>query len=559
MKKLLIVLLCTILVSCKKTVLKEKKQTSKIVEELPKMKPFFWESANIYFLLTDRFNNANLKNDINFSRTDSIIVRNSFKGGDIVGITQKIEEGYFTNLGINAICFTPVLEQTHGFINEGEEKAYGYHGYWTKDWTAIDPNFGIRQDLNKLIKTAHNKGIRILLDVTLNNTGPVTEIDQVWPEEWVRTKPICDFSTYKNNIACTLTNNLPDILTESDIPVELPDALLAKWKEENRLNQELDELQSFFERTGYPRAPRFYIIKWLTDYINEFGVDGFRVKTAKHVNENVWSELKKEADYAFETWKMKHPKDVLDDTPFFMVGEVSDYKISTDRWYKLGDKNVDYYSNGFKSLVNFEFKTDATKHYNTIFKKYNYLLNDKLKVKSVVNYLSSFDDFNSFDKERKNPYRNANILLLTPGASQVYYGDETMRPLIDKEKDSIVTLDSFMNWSDLENIPEIQKIHKHWQKLGQFRANHPSVGAGKHRRLAKSPYVFSRMYVNGDFNDKVAIGLDLPKGKKSLWVKGFFGEGAKLYDTYSETEVVVKNGKVLLENNFDTALLELIK
>ena len=559
MKKLLIVLLCTILVSCKKTVLKEKKQTSKIVEELPKMKPFFWESANIYFLLTDRFNNANLKNDINFSRTDSIIVRNSFKGGDIVGITQKIEEGYFTNLGINAICFTPVLEQTHGFINEGKEKAYGYHGYWTKDWTAIDPNFGIRQDLNKLIKTAHNKGIRILLDVTLNNTGPVTEIDQVWPEEWVRTKPICDFSTYKNNIACTLTNNLPDILTESDIPVELPDALLAKWKEENRLNQELDELQSFFERTGYPRAPRFYIIKWLTDYINEFGVDGFRVKTAKHVNENVWSELKKEADYAFETWKMKHPKDVLDDTPFFMVGEVSDYKISTDRWYKLGDKNVDYYSNGFKSLVNFEFKTDATKHYNTIFKKYNYLLNDKLKVKSVVNYLSSFDDFNSFDKERKNPYRNANILLLTPGASQVYYGDETMRPLIDKEKDSIVTLDSFMNWSDLENIPEIQKIHKHWQKLGQFRANHPSVGAGKHRRLAKSPYVFSRMYVNGDFNDKVAIGLDLPKGKKSLWVKGFFGEGAKLYDTYSETEVVVKNGKVLLENNFDTALLELIK
>ncbi|HKL89796.1 MAG TPA: hypothetical protein VJ880_01305, partial [Allomuricauda sp.] len=96
-------------------------------------------------------------------------------------------------------------------------------------------------------------------------------------------------------------------------------------------------------------------------------------------------------------------------------------------------------------------------------------------------------------------------------------------------------------------------------KLGQFRANHPAIGAGKHKRLAKSPYVFSRTYVNGDYRDKVVVGLDLPKGKKSLWVKGFFGDGTTLYDTYSETEVVVANGKVILENDFDIALLELVE
>ena len=548
------------MVGCKKAnkiASKAPKQITKVIETKEAHKPFFWEGANIYFLLTDRFNNGNPNKDVNFSRTDSTAVLRGFKGGDIAGITKKIEEGYFTNLGINAIWFTPIVEQIHGAVNEGTGNTYGYHGYWTKDWTAIDPNFGNKKELHKLVKTAHARGIRILLDVVLNHTGPVTDIDPVWPADWVRTGPPCEFTAYKNTTECTLVKNLPDILTESDTPVELPDTLLAKWKEEGRLSQELDELQLFFERTGYPRAPRFYIIKWLTDYINEFGVDGFRVDTVKHVNENAWSELKKEADYAFQTWKKKHPNEVLDDNPFYMLGEVYNYGISTGRLFDFGDKKVDYFDHGFKSLINFELKNDAAKDYDAIFKKYNYLLNTKLKGKSVVNYLTSHDDGSPFDKERKKPFYSANVLLLTPGASQVYYGDETARPLVIKGTEGDATLRSFMNWEDLDSLPQIKKIHKHWQKLGQFRAKHPAIGAGKHKRLAKSPYVFSRMYINGDYKDKVAVGLDLPKGKKSLWVKGFFGEGTKLFDTYSETEVVVKNGKVILENDFDTALLEL--
>ncbi|RNC89790.1 MAG: alpha-amlyase [Allomuricauda sp.] len=521
--------------------------------------PFVWEGANIYFLLTDRFNNGNPEKDINFERTDSTAVLRGFEGGDIQGITQKIEEGYFTDLGINAIWFTPIVEQIHGSTNEGTGNTYGYHGYWTKDWTAIDPNFGTKEDLKNLVKTAHSKGIRILLDVVLNHTGPVTEKDPVWPSDWVRTDPPCEFTTYENTTACTLVKNLPDILTESDEAVELPDALLAKWKGEGRLSQELDELQRFFERTGYPRAPRFYIIKWLTDYIHEFGVDGFRVDTVKHVNENAWAELRKEADYAFETWKKKHQDEVLDANGFYMVGEVYNYGISTGRMYDFGDKKVDYYDHGFKSLINFELKTDGHKNYDVIFKKYNSLLNSKLKGKSVVNYMTSHDDGSPFDKERKLPYKTANVLLLTPGASQVYYGDETARPLIIEGTEGDATLRSFMNWEDLDSIPEVQDIHRHWQKLGQFRANHPAVGAGKHKRLARKPYVFSRTYVDGDYKDKVVVGLDLPKGKKYLWVKGFFGNGTKLYDTYSETEVTVEKGQVVLDNEFNIALLEVVE
>lgn len=537
----------------------ESSATIETIPEKEKKVPFVWDGANVYFLLTDRFNNGNPEIDINFERTNPTGPLRGFMGGDIVGITQKIEEGYFTDLGINAIWFTPVVEQVHGDTDEDTGNTYGYHGYWAKDWTVLDPNFGTKKDLEQLVKTAHSKGIRVLLDVVLNHTGPVTSKDPVWPAQWVRTGPTCDFLSYETTTACTLVDNLPDIQTASDEAVELPDALLAKWKEEGRLSNELDELQLFFERTGYPRAPRFYIIKWLTDYINDFGVDGFRVDTVKHVNENAWAELYKEASHAFETWKKKHPDKVLDDTPFYMVGEVYNYGISGGREFDFGDRKVDYFNHGFKSLINFELKQDAHKSYETIFRKYSKLLHTKLKDKSVLNFLSSHDDNEPFDKERKQPYRAATVLMLTPGASQIYYGDETARSLIIEGTVGDATLRSFMNWEDLDSLPETKKIHQHWQKLGKFRSNHPAVGAGRHKRLGKKPYVFSRTYMDGEFKDKVVVGLDLPKGKKSLWVKGFFGDGTKLYDTYSNTEVEVKNGKVLLENDFDIALLELIQ
>tara|TARA_R110000796_G_scaffold26895_2_gene74265 strand:+ start:8474 stop:10174 length:1701 start_codon:yes stop_codon:yes gene_type:complete len=561
-KGLLLAALLLFFLSCKENKnekVKEAGPTAELPQKRELKSPFFWNAANIYFLLTDRFNNGDTLNDISLNRTKETAVLRGFMGGDIQGITQKINDGYFTDLGINAIWFSPVVEQIHDNVDEGTGNTYGYHGYWAKDWTAMDPNFGTKKELEILVKTAHENGIRILMDIVLNHTGPVTDLDPVWPKEWVRTGPICEYTNYETTTNCTLVKNLPDIITESDEAVELPDALLAKWKEEGRLSNELDELQVFFERTKYPRAPRFYIIKWLTDYVNDLGIDGFRVDTAKHTDEKTWKELYSEASYAFNTWKRKHPEEVLDDNPFFMVGEVYGYKISSGREYDFGDKKVDYFDNGFHSLINFELRDDANQDYETIFSKYNDLFFTELEGKSVVNYLTSHDDIDSFDKERKNPYHAANVLLLTPGASQIYYGDESARNLTIEGAQGDATLRSFMNWGELDSIPLNQKILGYWQKLGQFRNDHPAIGAGKHQRLSKSPYVFGRTYLNGEFKDKVVVGLKLPKGKKYLWVKGFFGDGTKLHDAFSETEVTVENGKVFLENDLDIALLELVK
>ncbi len=521
--------------------------------------PFLWEAANVYFLLTDRFNNADPSNDTNFGRTEPAGPLRGFMGGDLAGITQKIEEGYFKALGVNAIWFTPVVEQIHGDTDEGTGNSYGYHGYWAKDWTALDPNFGTRQALQDLVETAHSHGIRILMDVVLNHTGPVTEEDPAWPEDWVRLEPVCAFQDYETTTACTLVANLPDVYTESDAPVELPDALLAKWKEEGRLSTELDELHSFFERTGYPRAPRYYIIKWLTDYVNDLGIDGFRVDTAKHADEKAWAELYQEASFAFETWKKRHPEKILDQNPFYMVGEVYGYGISGGREYDFGDRKVDYFNFGFKSLINFELKADASQPYERTFAKYSRLLQSTLNGKSVLNYLSSHDDGAPFDPDRSQAYRAANVLLLTPGASQIYYGDESSRPLQAEGAVGDANLRTFMNWNEMDSVAETRRVLEHWQKLGSFRARHPAVGAGKHNRLSSRPYVFSRTYTSEDYRDKVVVGLDLPEGKKNLNVKGYFGDGTTLHEAYSDTQVVVKNGKAEFDSPYDTALLEVIR
>ena len=533
-----------------------KSQKQEVVAE-KKEAPFYWEAANVYFLLTDRFNNGDTSNDVNFNRTKETGKLRGFEGGDIKGITEKINQGYFTDLGINAIWMTPIVEQIHGGTDEGTGVTYGFHGYWTKDWTAIDPNYGTKEDLKNLVEAAHSKGIRILLDAVINHTGPVTEKDPVWPSEWVRTEPQCKYDNYENTITCTLVKNLPDIKTESNEEVSLPPQLVEKWKAEGRYEQEVAELDEFFKRTGHPRAPRFYIMKWLTDYIIEFGIDGYRVDTVKHTEESVWQEFRKECDYAFETWKKNNTDKVLDSNDFYLVGEVYNYGISSGKAFDFGDKKVNYFDNSFNSLINFEIKWNAKQmDLEDVFQRYDSLLYNDLKGYSVLNYLSSHDDGQPFDPKRETPYKTGTILLLTPGASQVYYGDETARSLVIDGTVGDATLRSNMNWEELRDDQEKQKVFVHWMKLGRFRKNHPSVGAGKHKMISETPHIFSRTFEKGDYKDQVVIGLELPVGEKTIDVSSVCKDGDVLLDTYSNKEAEVKDGKVNLITNYSIVLLE---
>jgi len=528
------------------------------VENTAVNSPFVWEGANLYFLLTDRFNNGDASNDINFDRTRETGKLRGFEGGDIKGITQKVKEGYFTDLGINAIWMTPVVEQIHGGTDEGTGVSYGFHGYWAKDWTRIDPNYGTKEDLHELVKEAHARGIRIVLDAVINHTGPVTEKDPVWPDDWVRTGPQCKYDNYENTVTCTLVANLPDIKTESNENVELPLQLVEKWKAEGRYEQEVKELDEFFERTGHPKSPRFYIIKWLTDYITEFGVDGYRADTVKHTEAYVWQEFKEACDYAFSEFKKNNPENVLDDNGFYLVGEVYNYGVSTGQYYDFGDKKINYFDPAsFHSLINFDFKLNSKDmDYEELFKHYSDVLHGELNDFGTLNYLSSHDDGSPFDGIRKKPFETANKLLLSPGTSQVYYGDESARSLAIANTEGDAKLRSFMNWDSIAKRKRTKEVLSHWQKLGKFRASHPAIGAGRHKMITQKPYTFYRSYTAEDFKDVVIVGLDLPNGAKKIDVTTVFEEGDQVHDAYSNQSVIVKNGEVSFESEFNIALLE---
>jgi alpha-amylase len=184
---------------------------------------------------------------------------------------------------------------------------------------------------------------------------------------------------------------------------------------------------------------------------------------------------------------------------------------------------------------------------------YDSILNNELKDAGVLNYLTSHDDGQPFDNRREMPYKTATMLLLTPGASQIYYGDESARNLIIDGAVGDATLRSSMNWNAIQNSKETRRIIKHWQKLGQFRANHMAVGAGRHQLISKkNGLIFSRTRKE----DKVIIGINLPEGEKNIDVSSVFKDSDTLYDAYSKKSLKVIKGIVSINSRFEIILIQ---
>jgi alpha-amylase len=517
----------------------------------------FWNSATIYFLLTDRFYNGDPTNDLALGRAQDGAVLRSYMGGDLAGVLRKLEEGYFEALGVDAIWMTPFQEQNRGATDEGTGRTYAYHGYWTQDWTAVDPALGTEADLRAVVEAAHARGIRVLMDAIVNHTGPVTVEDPAWPGDWVRTTPKCQFRDYPTTVDCTLVDNLPDFLTGSDEAAELPGPLIEKWEREGRLDRELAELDAFFERTGYPRAPRYYLIKWLTDWVREYGFDGYRVDTAKHFEEWVSAELKVEAERALAAWRSAHAARIPGDLPFYMMGEVYNYNINNGRTFDFGGGDtLDFFAHGYDGLINFDFSNRSDESLDQLFTRYAAALEGDLEGVSILNYISSHDDDTPWDAAREHPLEAGTRLLLAPGGAQIYYGDEVARPLVVAGARGDANLRSSMFWQSLESGAYTGDILEHWRKLVRFRHAHPAVGAGEHQRLRAEPYVFSRTLEADGLVDQVLVAMDLEAGPKNIFLYGLFPDGAELRDAYSGKTAVVADGQATLDTDFGLVLLE---
>ena len=551
---------------------------------------FTWDNANVYFLLTDRFKNGNTANDHSYGRTldkDGKPLEGwdtnpgTFHGGDFAGVTQSIEEGYFDNLGVNAIWISAPYEQTHGYCDSGKGFAhYSYHGYYVLDYTETDANFGTKEEFKTLVDTAHEHGIRVIMDIVMNHTGyntvadmeqfgfgtlldgaldykyKLTDVSDVndhidyktsaedwgkwWSNDWIRS----GLPGYTEGAGGDLTmslSGLPDFRTEQTKDVTIPPILKTKWTQEGTYDQKLAKYGEKNTVTGY-------LSTWLSEWVREYGVDGFRCDTAKHVDKASWNQLKQACVSALREWrsnnKGKAGADWKED--FWMTGEHWDHGVGYDTYYSEG---------GFDSMINFAVTGGGALASGSVANTYQGYA-DQINTKegfNVLSFMSSHDETLTRGDENTMLY-NAAAFLLLPGGVQIFYGDETNRPLypgvaFDGYGGSGHALRSDMNWNNMDKTLLAQ-----WQKVGQFRNKHVSIGAGANVKLsATSGVAFGRTYDKNGVTDAV-IGCN-KNSSVTVDVSTLWEDGSYVINTYDNSSSVVTDGKVTFNSGVNGTIL----
>ncbi len=259
---------------------------------------FDWRDAVIYFAFVDRFVDGNPANNCSVNGVSGAIA--DYQGGDWAGIAQKIDAGYFNDLGVNTLWLTVPLDNTaeRGQGVGGDTKYYsGYHGYWPKvdssDPAALQPEscFGTLDELKGVVTKAHAKGLKVLFDYAMvhahQSSAMVTQHrDWFWPNDNGRGGNCicgqgCSWDTVPDRERCWFTDYLPH------------------WNYTNS-------------------AARTYGVTNAIEWAKQTGIDGFRLDAIKHVDASWLTELR--ARVQAEVVPRQSPAQ-----RFYMVGETFDF------------------------------------------------------------------------------------------------------------------------------------------------------------------------------------------------------------------------------------------
>lgn len=526
---------------------------------------FDWGNATVYFVITDRFCNGDSTNDVNYGRIvdygSERLNAASFHGGDFKGMLKKAKEGYFSDLGIDVVWMTDVYEQIHGWMSGSgpinDFPHYGYHGYYPLDYTQIDKNYGTVEEFRELVDTLHSQGIRVMLGANLNDPGYPTLLDAVQTgfadtglteeqaahhrREWSYDDFFADRLNWNgwydrgwirmpdenwdesNPLEATLFG-MPDFKDESETPVKIPDFLHRKWKKEGRSNDAWVNPSARKLRKNQNWPPMQYLIAWISSWVEEFGIDGFRCDIVENVHINRWKELNQACNEALEKWRVAHPNSPASKwtDSFYMTGDFDKASI---------DYKPEYADAGFASMVNFYFP------------KHGDLDNITYTWQAYADSVAAHSDWHPFSYLNNSYHRDADMtnmidcattLLLSPGVAQVFYGDETGREISDARLnvDGDQGFRSDMNWDKINNAQLL-----HFQKLGKIRHSNPVIGTGKQITLD----VHTCIRYND--NDTILIRLK-PNNGEAITTNNIFPNGATVIELYTGQTAQVVNGFV---------------
>ncbi|MFB7940962.1 pullulanase-type alpha-1,6-glucosidase [Streptomyces sp. NPDC056049] len=280
-----------------------------------------------YFVLPDRFANGDTSNDrggltgsrtaTGFDPTD----KGFYQGGDLKGLTQRLD--YIKGLGTTAIWMAPIFKN-RPVQGEGKDASAGYHGYWITDFTQVDPHFGTNDDLKKLIKAAHAKGMKVFFDVITNHTADTVDYAEkkygyrpkgAYPYLDKDGRPFDDRAA----IGKVDADSFPYTPVEkagTKVPAWLNDPEMyhnrgdSTWQGESAEYGDfvgLDDLWT--ERPEVVEGMKRIYETWVRD----FDIDGFRIDTVKHVDLDFWTQWAT----ALDAYAKKRGRE-----DFFMFGEV---------------------------------------------------------------------------------------------------------------------------------------------------------------------------------------------------------------------------------------------
>lgn len=262
-------------------------------------------AQSFYFVMTDRYANGNPANDRGLGGArDGFDPTNIgfYHGGDFRGLAQNLDR--LKSLGFTAIWITPP------FVNnavQGDSAAY--HGYWINDFTRIDPHLGSEADFREFVNVAHGAGMKVYLDIVLNHTGDVIKYYDGSSFAPAGQKEPYIPSTFETVKAPAWLNDLANYHNQGDV---------ANWdSDEQSRNGDFFGLDDI--KTESPEVVDGFA-RVYADWIKNYGIDGFRIDTAKHVDSKFFPRwIPKLIEYAgIDPAK----------TGFDMFGEV--YNSSTD-------------------------------------------------------------------------------------------------------------------------------------------------------------------------------------------------------------------------------------
>lgn len=448
-------------------------------------KDFTWRQAIVYSLMVDRFKDGDPKNTNPVKHPD-LKPQANYMGGDIQGILDKVNDGYFDKLGINTIWITPVVDNTPNAFQEypAPHRYYtGYHGYWPVSVEGIEERFGDLPLLKKFTSTAHKKNYKILVDFV----GHHVHIEHpFWTQhrDWFGT-------------------------------LDLPDGRknLRLW-DEYRLTTWFEPYMPSFDYTRSKEA-----LELMTDngiwWIKEAGMDGFRHDAVKHVPNFFWRLL---------TEKIRKQIEIPEHRKVYQVGEsyggfdlikyyVSNGQLSAQFNFNLFDTAVPVFSDSttsFAALNNQMQKSFAVYGVNNLMG--NIIGNhDRPRFMAYAdgdldggvnpselawNNPPTVDKLSSYEKLKMH----FAYLLSIPGVPVIYYGDEFgMTGANDPDNRRMMRFGNELNSNEKKTLAEVTK-------LVALRKNHTALNYGDFLTLTADNNCY--IYLRSDLNERVLVLLN---------------------------------------------------